>query len=977
MEKSSAVLGLGSSEVRVPCPNADHSSICKFAFEDEDYEFIMDEIEALVVWAVNSTGNDSVNFGKSSTASSDSESRSFQEVQNNAGSYFDEDDQLSLENAIMLPKDPPEVNRQARRGPFFLVPYERNSQFVGRQDILYRLNQFSDPSNPLTNFALYGLGGVGKTQIALAHAYWHWVNYPEQSVFWILASDANQLCESLGLIGAHCRISRVEDTVDIMLDRVRRWLSDENNGRWLMIIDGADKIDTWLNPPGDFQLGGAQAVKSFPAAILAQYVPTCSHGKVLIAANNKLTAESLVHTRHVLEVQPMETHDACTLLRKYLKEEDDTSGSIKNRQEPLRNDDLVKLASQLDFLPMALVQAAAYIRMHSLSVRYFLQVITIDQSNIKSVSKTDLHAPDGLEDLSEAFMAIWRVAFDQVEAHCTSAADLLSIVAFYEIERIPKDLFSHLHTSTSKMSSLALDTLLAYSFITMDSENETFSIPRLVQLAMRQRLSAYSIEKKWADEALILISQKFPDGEYESWPICAKFIPHSLKLLRSDLYGPTEARPLGILEFKISQYYVRRGLFQQAEIWSGKALENIILVPGMDLKEVFGIKSNRITVLLKLGAFDEAEDLAQEVWRGRKTTSGAKHEDTLQTVAILALIHQQQGRYEKGETAIRKILKSLGRTLEADDIQIIAVKQRLGIILRHLGRFKEAQEYQLAAIQGYIKKLGSRHPDTLKAHWILGQLYHAMGLYAEAEKIDMDNWTLQKRDDMLGPDHPDTLFSQHGLANNFQAQFKFLAAESHKREIYRKATIIVGYTHVYTLVAGSSLASCLVASNMYANQPSAERLAEAEDLYRHTLTTREANLRPDHPNTLAARTDLTVVQRLRGQTHASELEASERETLNKLKRTLDKNHPLTVNSRDNLSRILWLQQGDNSKRKEALKKAMQLFTFWEKNSGWSHQRTWLAAELLVEILPESDEQVLDLTQKIHQRRRNQPTIDQV
>lgn len=967
----------------MPCPNANHSTICKFAEEDEDYYFVIDEIEALVEWALKSAGSVSISPKRPSNASSsflddrsNSEPGPSLDIQTHVGPNFAEDDQLTLFDDEIFYQDPPEVHRQARKGPFFLVPKKRNPQFVGQQDILRRLNHFSDPSNSMMRFALCGLGGVGKTQICLAHAHWHWLNYPEHSVFWIQASDTDQLRDSLGLIAAHCRISRLDDTTDIMLDRLRRWLSDESNGHWLMIIDSADNIQTFFDPSSDEQLGGLKSTNSIPSLGLSRYVPSCLHGKILITTNNKSTAGLLADRENVLEVHPMDKHNANTLLRKYLTEGDGTKTDIKNHHEPWRHEDLVTLAIQLDYLPLALVQAAAYISTNSLSVTGYLKLITNDQSVLPGVIETDFHALDESDDLSQAFMSTWRVAFYQIEQQSTLAVDLLSIMAFYEVEHIPKDLFLRSHNSPSQKCSRALDTLMAFSFITADVQNDTFSMHRLVQLAMRKRLSARNEEKKWANEALILISQNFPGGEYESWPMCATLIPHSLKVLRSELSDLTSARSFAILQSKISQYYLHRGLYLEANSWSRKALDNIILVPGVEQKEVFDIKSKRIIVLLKLDVHNEAEDLAKEVWMGRIFTLGAKHEDTLQILATLGWVYQEQGRYEDGEKALRKILKNLDRTLQADHIQILIAKQRLGSILRSLGRYKEAEEYQLATIQGYEKNLGPHHPDTLKAHWHLAQTYHAWGSYADAERIDMKTWSLQKRDDILGPNHPDTLKSLHGLANNFQAQFKFSAAEPYKREIYSKAKLLLNATHPYTLIAGSSLASCLVASNRYAHQPSPARLAEAEDLFRYTLTTREAKLRVDHPNTLVARTELVKVQRLRGQVPASELEVSERETLTKLKTVLGKNHQLTINSRDNLSRILWLQRSDSSKSKEALKEARHVFDFWKTRLGWWHEQTWLAAGLLVEMLPETDQETLDLRQKLQQWRRIRPTVDQ-
>lgn len=113
--------------------------------------------------------------------------------------------------------------RRVRTGPFFLVTYSQNFNFVGQQSIIHRLRQFSDPSNGARNkIALYGLGGTGKSQISLAHAYWYRLNYPGNSIFWVHASSPDQLRDSLELIAAHCRISNPEDASATRLDRVRR-----------------------------------------------------------------------------------------------------------------------------------------------------------------------------------------------------------------------------------------------------------------------------------------------------------------------------------------------------------------------------------------------------------------------------------------------------------------------------------------------------------------------------------------------------------------------------------------------------------------------------------------------------------------------------------------------------------------------------------------------------------------------------------
>lgn len=201
-----------------------------------------------------------------------------------------------------------------------------------------------------------------------------------------------------------------------------------------------------------------------------------------------------------------------------------------------------------------------------------------------------------------------------------------------------------------------------------------------------------------------------------------------------------------------------------------------------------------------------------------------------------------------------------------------------------------------------------------------------------------------------------------------QAQLKFSAAESHKREIYSKAVDIVGATHMYSLIAASSLASCLVASNLSSSRPILELYAEAEALYRLSLDGRQKVLREDHPETLSARTDLATIQRLRGSIPPSEIEAFERVTLSKLKQTLGREHPLTLKSRDGLARILWVQRDIKFNRREALQQAKKVLKVREKRQGWGRDKTRQVAELVVEMLAEGRER-RQLREKVGLKRK--------
>ncbi|MCJ1436483.1 hypothetical protein MMC27_005862 [Xylographa pallens] len=973
VERRSAILDLGRSETRIPCINANHSTICKFAHEDESYREIIDEIESLVSWATSATnvlkGNPVPMIEASpSISETDSGSESNSSLPDKA---ILDDYKLPFTTTIGL-RRPPESTRKVRRGPFFLVPLPKNSGFVGQRQVLHRLKEFATCPDTLNNkAALCGLGGIGKSQIALEHAFWYQTNNPDHSVFWIEARNPDQLQDSLDMIAAHCRISRPIDTRLDMLEQVRTWLLNPNNGSWLMIIDGADDLHTFNSvSPTNSTNGTSVPMQALPAVReLSYYLPAPTHGKLLFTTNNRSTAEILASKGQVIEVKSMGRADASLLLEKKLYEKTAHWNDEKSAHQTWREDELQQLAKKLDHIPLALVQAASYLRETSLGTIDYLQLLNTNELELTKLLEQTPKAIDGDTDhISDAVMSTWTLAIEQMEIQCRSAVEIFSLLVFFDSQYIPEGLLRNFQGYNEQMIARSLRVLTAYAFITVGAQTDTFNVHRLVQLAMYKKLSLLGLERKWAVHALALLSQEFPDGDYESWAMCGILLPHATKILRLGLHGPAEATLVGALQCKMSWYFLTKGAFEQADILSQRALVNTGLAPGAKQEEVLVVKSKRILVLQKLAKYDEAENMAQAVWKEYESLLGPKHEDTLQSLSLLSFIYQEQGKYVVGEKVVRRILKTMGRSIEADDTQMLEARARLENILYHLGRYEEAEKHIDETIILYDKKFGHKHPATLQNYYKLARVYYCQGKYERAERLSFDTWTLLK--EIMGADHPETLKLLFELANNLQAQHKFALAESYKRDTYRSAIRLVGPSHRYTLLAASSLASCLLEASLFENWASSEGLAEVEDLYRLSLSGLEKSFRINHPATIAARTDYCIVRRLRSSAQLAELEAEEKKNYKELKVILGKEHRLTVKSRESLSRILWAQQpGDTSKWKKALKHAKKVLEAREKGFGWFREgtkireETLLAAELVLEMLPEGKERQ-KLAQKV-------------
>ncbi|KFA81647.1 hypothetical protein S40288_09181 [Stachybotrys chartarum IBT 40288] len=134
----------------------------------------------------------------------------------------------------------------------YIVPYPENPDFVGRLRILHKLKtglghtQRSNGTSGQATVSLFGLGGVGKTEIALAYVHWLQQTFPTISILWVHASNAERFRRSFAMIAEEYQIPGHNDSKIDVLELVKRWLERKDSRQWLMVLDNADDIQLFF-----------------------------------------------------------------------------------------------------------------------------------------------------------------------------------------------------------------------------------------------------------------------------------------------------------------------------------------------------------------------------------------------------------------------------------------------------------------------------------------------------------------------------------------------------------------------------------------------------------------------------------------------------------------------------------------------------------------------------------------------------------
>ena len=613
------------------------------------------------------------------------------------------------------------------------------------------------------------------------------------------------------------------------LQLLRDWLCDVARGPWLVILDNADDARVLLGNPSTSE----QADKSAFHARL-DCIPPSNNGQLLVTSRTTEAAKQLVDWKDTIVVGPMGEDQALTLLR-------------RNVGIGYTEQDALQLARALDFIPLAMTQAAAYICQSAgrCMIRRYLE--ELKHCNVSDESVLDLDERDLRRDreASNSIMLTWQISFEQIRGISPSAADLLSLMSFFDHKAIPEKLL-HNRGSGDASSDLVdkskdfdkdLAVLRGYFFVAHNTGATNFQMHRLVQLATKKWLKARGQLQHWGSQFVSNLNEDFPvnSHELENWESCQSLFPHAIAVLDTEVTDRQAVLLQAELLFRSGRYAMAKGAYSYAQDMLERSFHTREDVLGERQPETLTSMNSLARTYADQGQWGRAQEMWLEVVERRREVLGTDHSDTLASMSDLADAYSARGRLEEAENLQLEVLEKTKSLLGEDHEHTLLSMNCLAKVYTAQDRCEEAERLHAEVIERRERTLGELHPSTLRSKSGLAWTYVTQGRHEEARTLLAR--VVEEEKVVLGEDHPHTLMSMDALAWVYMKQGRWEESEEVQLIVIetRKRVLVRG--HPLTLESMAKLAFLLRALGRH--KPALDLISSCIDLSPHVLG-------PDH-----------------------------------------------------------------------------------------------------------------------------------
>jgi tetratricopeptide (TPR) repeat protein len=429
-----------------------------------------------------------------------------------------------------------------------------------------------------------------------------------------------------------------------VLRMVSDWLRDEANGRWVMVLDNVDDAETFF-PSRKRQRDEADASAQIPQAPLAAYLPQSRNGAILVTSRSKDAAERLAGGYNkTKEVLAMDEGEGLQLLRNKLR-------------DPPVKESAVELLHALDCIPLAVTQAAAYInRRARMTVAGYVREFQRNNKKRESLLNWDAGELRRDESASNSVVTTWQMSFEQIRQERRSAAELLSLMSFFNPQGIPESTLRRYSRDAAGAAGAEdgedgeeadsafdedLDMLQAYSLVSMTAGNDACEMHALVQFCTRVWLSSFGNTEQWEQSFVALMAQELPSGEYENWAKCQQLLPHVEPLFASKPASDEAVEAWAQVLTNAAWYLQVQGNYNVAEQLNQRALEGYKKELGERHPSTLTSVYCLAHLLHTLHQYTEAAELYQQACDGYAKLLGSQHPTTVACRSHFTAMHQE------------------------------------------------------------------------------------------------------------------------------------------------------------------------------------------------------------------------------------------------------------------------------------------------------------------------------------------------
>jgi tetratricopeptide (TPR) repeat protein len=716
------------------------------------------------------------------------------------------------------------------------LPRPPAAVFVGREEPMARLQEgLSGGASVVVTQAVYGLGGVGKSELALRYAHAHRGDY--QVTWWITAEDGSQVEAGLaGLAGRACPELALAATTSEAAAWAVTWL--QAHAGWLLILDD-------VSQPGDVE------------PLLGQL-----HGGHILLTTRRDTGWQRIAAPVRLDV--LAPGPAADLI-----------AAATGQDSPQDAWAAAEIAAELGFLPLALDQAAAYITQTRIPLARYLDLLRQHPARMHATTAAGGQA-------QRAIARLWDITLQAISQADPAAVDLLRVLACYSPDSIPRAIIGDLGNDGREDEALGL--LASYSMITLTAG--TVSMHKLVQAVILAAPGGIGIGPdgpqardtalKWLDGAV----PQAPGSDVAAWPFLRALIPHAEAVASRYAAGEEPLALYRVLN-QIALFHQVQGAYQDALGLRSGCLDIARRLYGDGHRITAVSLGNLAATYSALGQHADALPLKQRDLAIIQTALGPHHPDTARCLGNLGRTYSDLGRPADALPLDQRALAITQTALGPDHPDTGLCLGNLAHTYSELGRPADALPLDQRALAITQTALGPDHPETAVCLGNLAATYSALGQHADA--LPLKQRALAITETALGPDHPATARRLGNLAATYSALGQHADALPLEQRALAITETALGPDHPDT-------ARCL--GNLARTYSDLGQHADALPLEQRALAITQIALGPDHPTTARCLGNLAATYSHLGQ-HADALPLKQR-ALAITQTALGPDHPTTA-----------------------------------------------------------------------------------